>query len=276
MTDDAPKENDMTPLKVATADDLQAVDFQEAIASIERADCMALFEAFAQEAHAAEESGDAQKARVFGVLTSLCGMHLNPEDRANPFGPMWVADGKLSAIPDDVRGRQCEALSTVISQIRHPGLRARLADVVWCNDRKSHEAAQIAVAAYCETITALNSEALKPQFGDLGPLSMDRLNLMQRALQIASATSKQGELPDHVREVATALYDRTRIEGKCALFSKLGKLLLRYAVIDAAGFAQDSENMAQAAIDACEPFPLAIKAGLGFCCLGLRAMRTHG
>jgi hypothetical protein len=157
MTDDS----DINPLKVATPDDLRAVDFQEAIASIERADCMALFEAFAQEAHAAEQSGDEQKARVFGVLTSICGMHFKPEDRANPFGPMWVADGKRSAIPDDVRGRQCEALSTVISQIRHPGLRARLADVVWCNDRKAHETAQIAIAAYCETTTALNSGALK-------------------------------------------------------------------------------------------------------------------
>ena len=38
---------------LATADDFRAVDFQEAIASIERADCMALFEAFAQAAHAA-------------------------------------------------------------------------------------------------------------------------------------------------------------------------------------------------------------------------------
>jgi hypothetical protein len=50
MTDDAPKESDITPLKVATADDLRAVDFQEAIASIDRADCMALFEEFAQSA----------------------------------------------------------------------------------------------------------------------------------------------------------------------------------------------------------------------------------
>jgi hypothetical protein len=56
MTDDTPnipKESEVTALVVATADDFRAVDFQEAIASIERADCMALFEAFAQAAHAA-------------------------------------------------------------------------------------------------------------------------------------------------------------------------------------------------------------------------------
>ena len=61
MTDDAPKESDITLLKVATADDLRAVDFQEAIASIERADCMALFEAFAQEAHAARRAATHRK-----------------------------------------------------------------------------------------------------------------------------------------------------------------------------------------------------------------------
>ena len=39
-------------------------------------------------------------------------------------------------IPSDIRGPQADVLESVLRKIRHPAMRARVADVVWTSDRR--------------------------------------------------------------------------------------------------------------------------------------------
>jgi hypothetical protein len=187
-SEDGPKR-----LPSVTLEDFRSVDFQAAIASVEKADCSALRNAFEEAAKAAEITDDLRKALVFGLLASISSFHFRPDDSAEPFGPMWVVDGNRSAIPEDFKGAQCEVFHALLLGINHPGLRARLADVVWQNNRRAPGAAKVAIEAYCETANFLLQGKLKARFENLGILSKEELHLVRRALQIAGMVHKRGE-----------------------------------------------------------------------------------
>jgi hypothetical protein len=91
-------------------------------------------------AKAAHESNREPDLRVFRLLVSLCGLHFKVEDPASVFGPQWVISDQRSAIPDDWRGEQNRVLMALLPRLGHPGLRARVADVVWTNDLKAVKA----------------------------------------------------------------------------------------------------------------------------------------
>ena len=47
-------------------------------------------------------------------------------------GPGW-----RTSVPADFKGEQSAAFLAILPRIKIPGLRARLADVAWSNDRKA-------------------------------------------------------------------------------------------------------------------------------------------
>ena len=51
-------------------------------------------------------------------------------------------------IPSDIRGRQADVLESVLPKIRHPAMRARVADVVWTSDRRKAAVAGIAIDSW--------------------------------------------------------------------------------------------------------------------------------
>ena len=87
-----------------------------------------------------------------GLLSDVAQIHFKPEDRAEPYGPQFVMDGRRSIIPADIRGNQSNVLSELVPAVRNPGLRVRLADNSWHNDRKLAVNAQQAIDAYCEAV----------------------------------------------------------------------------------------------------------------------------
>src|SRR5690606_17060898 len=84
----------------------------------------------------AETGGDERAARVYLLLAAVTQIHFKPNDKAEPYGPMFVMERRRSLIPGDLRGAQSEVFSAVAPNIVNPGLRARLADIAWLNDRK--------------------------------------------------------------------------------------------------------------------------------------------
>jgi hypothetical protein len=98
-------------------------------------------------AHAAQAAGRQSEAHVFRLFEQLCGFNFKVDDRAGVFGPQANMSGRRTAIRDDFRGEQNRVLETIVSEITHPGLRARVADVVWTNDRKSVGSANAAIDA---------------------------------------------------------------------------------------------------------------------------------
>ena len=55
-------------------------------------------------------------------------------------------------IPADLRGDQSAVIAELVPTLRNPGLRARLADIVWINDRKLAAMAHRAIDSYCEAV----------------------------------------------------------------------------------------------------------------------------
>jgi hypothetical protein len=108
---------------------------------------------------------------VYALLGALCSFHYRSGDRAQPYGPISQIGERRSPIPSDLRGAQAEVLAHIVNSIQHPSLRARIADTIWLNDRKRHQAAQTAVTAYVEVINGLLNGTLKEQFPDLPELN---------------------------------------------------------------------------------------------------------
>jgi hypothetical protein len=91
----------------ATAADLRDLDFESPIAGSTSADTSELsdqFQAAVQPADKTAQPPDTPTTRVLILLSAVTGMHFKPEERHEPFGPMFTfTDGRRSAIPSDFR-----------------------------------------------------------------------------------------------------------------------------------------------------------------------------
>ena len=85
-----------------------SVDFEAPIAVAGNVDCMKLGHLFGKAFSAEKEVGNTDAAEVFQLLQSVWQIHFKPNDRAEPYGPMAVFDGKRSVIPSDLEGEQSD------------------------------------------------------------------------------------------------------------------------------------------------------------------------
>lgn len=204
--------------------------------------------------HAAARKSPAgsSERRVFGLIGALCEIHLNPDDRANVWGPTATGVGWRYAIPSDFKGEQSEILSRRLATIQHPALRARLADIVWTNDPKAAAAARSAIDAYCEVVEGLLAGRLQAELAVEGKASLVASEATHRALQIAQRVSpkvtgsKKAALPTRVVEALVALYRQAIAERAFVVFGRAAELGLYYQVIDRAEVASDAEAVASA------------------------------
>ena len=149
---------------IVSLDELRAVDILEPIKGDSEADCGDFEWAYLRAAEAARASGRHSAAKAFGLMAALCSLHFRPEDPAGPYGPGATGGGRLTAVPEDFRGEQSRILETFIADVGHAGLRGRIADVVWINDKSRTIAANAAIDAYCGTIEDLNRGIYCPGF----------------------------------------------------------------------------------------------------------------
>jgi hypothetical protein len=216
MTDrtDTPAQPAGAPAPVSAAD-IRAVDFHAVIPDAANVDVFSLCPTFYQQAEAAKTSGDTRAFTVYRLLNGLCTFSLNVEDRAGPFRPLFQSADQRAMIPDDCRGDQSAELLEILDDVRHPGLRARIADTVWTNHRKYGRAAAVAIEAYAECVEGLLDGRLHHQHQPKRAVAFDTLKLLQRAVQIARATIKNGVVPAHLATLLSRILDLA--EGQCEL-----------------------------------------------------------
>lgn len=244
MTDASDKDQSQPP-PVITAEQFARVDFQVPVAELKHSDVHALADAYRHAANAAEQQEDVEAQAVFAFLNALCSIMLSPDDRGEVWGAMITMNGKRSSIPTDFLGDQNEELANVFSTATHPALRARLADLVWSNDRKKGAAAKAAVEAYCESAERLLSGEFKPLYQGEARASFDALHAVLRALQIAYLTSKKGQVTDRVKQVFADLLEAARQEeGAFVVFHRAVELGRYYELVDAATIAPVIEEVA--------------------------------
>src|ERR1700722_7497708 len=164
----------------------EACDLNAPIAGVDQVGMPAISTAYGQaSAAAASPAKD-----VYLLLSAVAGINLRPSGPGNKWGPGAQRADLRTMIPSDIRGRQTDVLESVLPKIRHPAMRARIADVVWTNDRRKAAVAKIAIDGYCDCVEGLMSGSLKAFAPVDGCNLIDTQTPAHRALQISSATKK--------------------------------------------------------------------------------------
>ena len=203
----------VSPWLRATMADLQDLDFESPIADSNSADASALAELFHKAIKSADsttEPSDSAGTRVAILLSSVAGMHFNPAESNEPFGPMAAfADGRRSAIPSDFRVGHIDLLAELASRARHPVLRTRLADVCWLLDRKRANLGMMALAGYCEIVAKVDAGELLFRYAEKDSvLYHEAQNYLRRALQIARSLGWEKPESAAARNIVVQLRER--------------------------------------------------------------------
>ena len=253
-----PTEVPWPPQAIVTPADFRGVHYNEIVRDLKSAYDGRLETAFMK---VTRENRDNEPAfSVYRLLASACGLHFRLHDKAGAFGAKMTFGNGRTPIPADWLGEQTDHLFEILEEIEHPALRARLADVVWTNDRKKGKAAAIAVAAYCECVEGLMNGNYEDRFGTDNEVSLEEVDLIERASQIHSRSNKRGApMHDRVATLLGALYSRALDHIDVVPLNRIGTLLSRYSLITMDQLAADIEAAATAAEQRPEPYPLAIK-----------------
>ena len=227
-----------------SANEFAALDVEAPIRGARNVDCWTLKRLYHAAASKAENSGDELAVRVFGLLCDIAGIHLKPEDRAEPYGPQFVVEGRRSMIPSDVRGEQSTAVAELVPAIRNPGLRARLADIAWSNHRNLAVMARQAIDAYCEAVQLVLDGGAEFFDNARSASNAEGCRMLRRASQIAHATGRKepesSRLGTLIGAVIRDAVDQEHHRG----FIDTARVALDFGVDDPATIAANAERFA--------------------------------
>ena len=190
---------------VSTAD-LEIVDFEAPVRGLATCDPLAFYMAY-ERAHGelGDQMPNSPQGLVYRLFGHLCSMSNRPTEPGNDWVPLVaLANGGRSAVAEDFRGEQTAVLAGVVARIENPALRARVADICWHNNRRDGRSAQVAITAYCDVVFGLLDGSIKTDHGM--PAAHDACEAMQRAIQLATLTTKRGKRPERVVETFEAVY----------------------------------------------------------------------
>ena len=209
-----------------------------------KVDCWSLGDLYQTAAAEQDIGGNATAARVFGLLSAIAQVHLKPEDRSEPYGPQFVMNGRRSMIPADIRGDQSAAIAELVPTLQNPGLRARLADMTWFNDRKLASMARHAVDAYCEAVQLVLDGKAEFFDRDRTASSRDGCNMLRRACQIAHATGwKDPEASRLKALICAVIRDAVHRQDHRGFFNS-SDVGLQFAIEDPVAIAASAETFA--------------------------------
>ena len=244
QTRSSPEDGSDRGKAIVTQEEFEAADLEAPIRESNKVDCHSLARLYETAFKDCEQAGADLAARVYRLVANVTDMHFKPDDVAEPFGPKLVlADRRRSMIPSDLRGEQCDALAAIAVDIANPGLRARLSDVVWHNDRKRSDMAQLAVDAYCEAVQAVFDGEAEFFRDSRTANSVDGRNMLCRACRIARATGwKDPEglrLKSLVQTVSRDAFDRRDHRG----FLNAAELGLRFGIDEPTTLAKAAKTL---------------------------------
>ena len=228
-----------------TVEDFAAVELEAPIRESRNLDCWSLGSLYQSAASEAKANGNEAEARVFALLVGITNIHFKPEDRAEPYGPLSVFDRKRTLIPSDLRGEPSAAIAEAVPAIQNPGLRARLADIAWQNDRRLAAMAQQAIDAYCESVELVLGGKGEFFNDDRTASGHDGCAMLRRACQIAQVTGWKDPGAARLGSLVTAVVrdaiDRRDHRG----FSNASEVALECGFGDPAAIAVNAETFAE-------------------------------
>ena len=228
-----------------TADEFAAVEVEAPIRNSRNVDCWTIGSLYRTAASQAEADGNETAVRIFALLTQIANFHFKPEDRSEPYGPQSVFDGKRSMIPADLLGEQYAAIADLVPTIDNSGLRARLADIAWLNDRKLAAMAQQAIAGYCESVELVLDDKCQFFNEDRTASGHDGCRMLRRACQIAHATGWKDPDASRLRAlVGSVIRDAIDRQDHRGFFNATD-VALQFSIDDPAIIATNAEAFAE-------------------------------
>lgn len=205
---------------------LQALDLDGMLQGVERFDCTS-FGSEVSRLEREEGRWSAEQRECLRFAGAVLTMMLRADQPAEPFGPMFVMDGRRGAIPADFPKQDLRSLQDWAHSLKDPELRGRFLDVLWIQAR-SFPAAQGAVEAYI-------ASALRLEHPKDWSSCFKRL---ERALRLAAGLGKGGaDLRLRVLDEMEAMLLRHRGTDPLYLTFRLIQLLLEFKHGDARQFA---------------------------------------
>jgi hypothetical protein len=252
---EAPQSGPSPPIWLqASVDDVKAVDFNAPIAASTASEANDLGEEFRKAAEAGAKDGaaaDDANVRVFSMLHAVMGMYFKPEQRNEPFGPMFVlADGRSSPAPENFRGSPIEVLAYIAERTNNPVLRARLSDVCWLLERKRGQLGTLALSSYLEIVQKINSGDLKLRFEkEADALHHEVRDLLRRALQIGRGIGWDKPETIRARVLVNDLRKRANSRGAPIPVHWFSELDLDFAVSDPGEVAAGIDDVLKSLIE---------------------------
>ncbi|MGE3622950.1 MAG: hypothetical protein AB7H77_03620 [Bdellovibrionales bacterium] len=219
--------------------------FENPIKHIASMEPYKLADAYWSAAIEAKKENDSNSYDLYSALAQLLNLHLRPTDRANVWGAhtgYW--EGRRSLIPSDLKGEQNETLYGAIEKVENPILKARIADIVWSNDKKKWKAAIAAVTSYCTLVREILEGILIPEFTDAGYALVEAVDYAQRGLQISHSISKKGKLASEITEALKDLYEEAKRKKVGVAIRRSAELGCYYGIFDQENTARDLELVA--------------------------------
>ena len=232
------------PESVFTAEEFAAVEIEAPIRGSSNVDSWSLGSLYQTAASEAEASGNESAARVFALLCEIANIHFKPEDRAEPYGPLSVFNDQRTLIPADLRGEQSAAIADLVPNIENPGLRARLADIAWQNDRKRASIAQQAIEAFCEAVSLVLDGKAEFFNEDRTASGYDGCRMLRRACQLAHATGWKDPGASRLRTLTGTVIRYAIHREDHRGFLDVSEVALEYRIDDPAAIALNAEKFA--------------------------------
>jgi hypothetical protein len=220
-----------TKVEVISLEKFKRAEINALLLGNDGSDTFALTKPLLEARVAADENGDEEHSKLLGFVNDLLNIHLRVDDKAEPFGPMWQSAQGRTCIASDFRGEQNTILAEYASEVEHPVLRARIADIAWYNDRKLGNIGKLAVAAYAEIIELRIAGQLHRTHSDDGYL-LDLADIAQRMIHIAARLYKIKAIPELVTSVLTKLSDACVQARSYVAFIKVSEIGLALKVFE--------------------------------------------
>ena len=217
-------------------DDLARSNWRELIATAEHKTVNYYSRIFSEAAIHSKESGDTSLQNVYLILHAVCDLMLKPEDKHQPFAPVWQgADGSRSVDISDFTESTITKLKDIFNCFDDPELQARIGDIIWTvKHRDNFLYAEASVRAYIKA-------------GDVLLLTDDFIygvHRYTRAIHLAASLGKQNSLFIEVVARIEALIDE-HAQTHSRFVGWLLELLYEYEQGNAEKYALISESYAE-------------------------------
>lgn len=202
---------------------------------------------------------DSTLVMALDLLIGVTSMYLNVDTPGEPFGPILVWDGQRTMIPDDIKGSQTNELESFIPFISNDGLRTRIADVVWVNDRSKVKAAQEAIKGYilCVEQYYLGHKSFQYS-GSKSALCHQVFELLRRCCQIVQAIKGKRAYPEEIVELIKLTSDKSYSDGDAYSVANCLKLMTDFDIEAKSESAQRTQEFLKNATDTSFPEKVAV------------------